>query len=103
MHGDVAVCLSWRGRRSDSPRVISGELARRGTGVRQVWVLDDEVLLDVEAATAPYRSGTPPGWPRYCPWVDGGASARIVDAVFGPAAPGHALRTAVTDKEAARA
>ena len=67
-------------------------------------------LLDVEAATAPHRERYAAWVARYCPWDDGGASARVVDAVFGPAAGGtdepsvlRRNRTARTDEEPAPA
>ncbi len=40
-------------------------------------------LADVPAATAPYRERYAAWAARFCPWDDGGAAARAVDAVFG--------------------
>jgi CDP-glycerol glycerophosphotransferase len=65
-----------------------------------------EALADVQAARAPYRAAYAAFAARYCPWDDGGASARVVDAVFGAAAqepgpPGEGTRR--TDRGHARA
>ncbi len=57
-----------------------------------------EALRDLEAATAPHRDRYAAWVARFCPWDDGGASARAVDAVFGRQA-GAGGRTAVTDEE----
>jgi CDP-glycerol glycerophosphotransferase len=61
-------------------------------------------LADVVAATAPYRDAYEAWAARYCPWDDGGAAARVVDAVFDPVAGGgpggRARATAVTDGDA---
>jgi len=56
-------------------------------------------LEDLEAATAPYRARYAAWIARYCPWDDGGASARVVDAVFGRER--HAGPVAVTGKKPA--
>jgi CDP-glycerol glycerophosphotransferase len=45
-----------------------------------------EALADPEAATAPFRERYAAFAARYCPWDDGRAAARVVDAVFGAAA-----------------
>jgi CDP-glycerol glycerophosphotransferase len=55
---DLAVFLSWRGRFSDSPRAISAELLRRGSGVRQVWVLEEDTA-EVPAGIERVAPGTP--------------------------------------------
>ena len=39
-------------------------------------------LGDVEAATAPFRERYAAWAERFCPWDDGGAAARVVEAVF---------------------
>jgi CDP-glycerol glycerophosphotransferase len=40
-------------------------------------------LADVPGATAPYRERYAAWAQRFCPWDDGGAARRVVDAVFG--------------------
>jgi CDP-glycerol glycerophosphotransferase len=45
-------------------------------------------LADVPGATAPYRERYAAWAQRFCPWDDGGAAKRVVDAVFGPENPG---------------
>ncbi len=42
-------------------------------------------LADVPAAVAPFRERYAAFRARYCPWDDGGATARAVDAFFGEA------------------
>jgi CDP-glycerol glycerophosphotransferase len=39
---DVVLFDAWRGKYADSPRAISEELIRRGSRLRQVWVVDGE-------------------------------------------------------------
>jgi CDP-glycerol glycerophosphotransferase len=59
-----------------------------------------EALRDVDAATAPFHERYAAFAARYCPWDDGGAAARVVDAVFGQDGPelagtsGHELAPA---------
>jgi hypothetical protein len=54
----------------------------------------------VDAPTAPFHARYAAFAARYCPWDDGGAAARVVDAVFGQDGPelagtsGHELAPA---------
>jgi CDP-glycerol glycerophosphotransferase len=42
VESDVVLFDAWRGKYADSPRAISEELTRRGSPLRQVWVVDGE-------------------------------------------------------------
>ena len=55
---DTVLFDSWRGEFSDSPRAISEELHRRGTDLRQVWVLDPKRAGDVPTWIEPVTPGS---------------------------------------------
>ena len=69
-----------RGFNFDFPAQAPGPLLRTSAEVA-------EALGDVDAATARFRERYAAFAARYCPWDDGGASARVVDAVFGTDGP----------------